>query len=632
MNKRISGILLYLMLIGLVLFGFRILTPPQEVVDKVSATKFVQALEKNEVTDIHYDDSKVTYKLKDGKPYMTYLPKESRVNIYETYIAPKVSEGKINISQEPIKVTPFYVEWIPTIVILLVFIAAWYYMMNQTQGGGGSKMGNFGKSRARMIKPDDKKIVTFNEVAGLVEEKEELSEIVDFLKSPKKFMEMGARIPKGVLMVGPPGTGKTYLSRAVAGEAKVPFFIMSGSDFVEMFVGVGASRVRDLFESAKKNAPCIIFIDEIDAVGRRRGAGVGGGHDEREQTLNQLLVEMDGFGENEGVIVMAATNRSDILDPALMRPGRFDRTVYVGRPDIRGREQILEIHSRNKKMAEDVDLKTIAKRTPGFTPADLENLMNEAALLAARRGETRISMEDVDEASIKVQAGPAKKSKVVTEKERKLTAVHEAGHAVASVSLNNTDPVDMITIIPRGMAGGFTSYLPEEEITFMTKGQMEDKIVTLLGGRVAEDLVLDDISTGAHNDIQRATQLARDMVTEYGMSEKIGTINLSTDEGEVFIGKDLGRSRNYSEQTAYAIDQEVKRMVDEAYTKCRTILSENMDKLLKVSDTLLEKETIGRSEFERIIRGEQEPVEGEVHIEKSDLSEEAKQIVEDIDK
>ncbi|MDY2986835.1 MAG: ATP-dependent zinc metalloprotease FtsH [Peptoniphilus sp.] len=629
MNKRISGILLYLMLIGLVLFGFRMITPPQEVVDKVSATKFVQALEKNEVTDIHYDDSKVTYKLKNEKAYITYLPSESRVNIYEKYIAPKVSTGDINISQEPIKVKPFYVEWIPTILILVVFVGAWYYMMNHTQGSGGSKMGSFGKSKARMIKPEDKKVVTFNEVAGLVEEKEELSEIVDFLKSPKKFVEMGARIPKGVLMVGPPGTGKTYLSRAVAGEAKVPFFIMSGSDFVEMFVGVGASRVRDLFESAKKNAPCIIFIDEIDAVGRRRGAGVGGGHDEREQTLNQLLVEMDGFGENEGVIVMAATNRADILDPALMRPGRFDRTVYVGKPDVKGREQILEIHSKNKKIAEDVNLKTIAKRTPGFTPADLENLMNEAALLAARRGEIKISMEDVDEASIKVQAGPAKKSKVVTEKERKLTAVHEAGHAVVSVSLKNTDPVDMITIIPRGMAGGFTSYLPEEELTFMTKGQMEDKIVTLLGGRVAEDLVLDDISTGAHNDIQRATQMARDMVTEYGMSEKIGTINLSTDEGEVFIGRDLGRSRNYSEQTAYAIDQEVKRMIDEAYAKCKAILSENMDRLLKVSDTLLEKETITRNEFEKIISGEQEPVEGEVHIEESDLSKEAKKIMEE---
>lgn len=629
MNKRISGILLYLILIGLVLFGFRMITPPQEVVDKVSATKFVQALEKNEVTDIHYDDSKVTYKLKNEKVYMTYLPSESRVNIYEKYIATKVSTGDINISQEPIKVKPFYVEWIPTILILVVFVGAWYYMMNHTQGSSGSKMGSFGKSKARMIKPEDKKVVTFNEVAGLVEEKEELSEIVDFLKNPKKFVEMGARIPKGVLMVGPPGTGKTYLSRAVAGEAKVPFFIMSGSDFVEMFVGVGASRVRDLFESAKKNAPCIIFIDEIDAVGRRRGAGVGGGHDEREQTLNQLLVEMDGFGENEGVIVMAATNRADILDPALMRPGRFDRTVYVGKPDVKGREQILEIHSKNKKIAEDVNLKTIAKRTPGFTPADLENLMNEAALLAARRGEIKISMEDVDEASIKVQAGPAKKSKVVTEKERKLTAVHEAGHAVVSVSLKNTDPVDMITIIPRGMAGGFTSYLPEEELTFMTKGQMEDKIVTLLGGRVAEDLVLDDISTGAHNDIQRATQMARDMVTEYGMSEKIGTINLSTDEGEVFIGRDLGRSRNYSEQTAYAIDQEVKRMIDESYAKCKAILSENMDRLLKVSDTLLEKETITRSEFEKIISGEQEPVEGEVHIEESDLSKEAKKIIEE---
>lgn len=629
MNKKISGIALYFLLIGLVLFGFRLLTPPQEVIEQVSATDFVQELEKDKVKEIHYDNSEVTFKNKDGEAYMTYLPDEARVSIYEKYISEKVSSGEIDISKEPIKETPIYMEWIPTILMIVVLVGLWYYMMNQTQGNAGSKMGSFGKSKARMIKPDDKNLVTFNDVAGLVEEKEELSEIVDFLKNPKKFVEMGARIPKGVLMVGPPGTGKTYLSRAVAGEAKVPFFIMSGSDFVEMFVGVGASRVRDLFESAKKNAPCIIFIDEIDAVGRRRGAGVGGGHDEREQTLNQLLVEMDGFGENEGVIVMAATNRSDILDPALMRPGRFDRTVYVGRPDVRGREQILQIHSKNKKLAEGIDLKTIAKRTPGFTPADLENLMNEAALLAARRGGKKITMDDVDEASIKVQAGPAKKSKVVTEKERKLTAVHEAGHAVVSRYLKNSDPVDMITIIPRGMAGGFTAYLPEEDRSFATKGQMKDELVSLLGGRVAESLVLDDISTGAHNDIQRATQMARNMVTEYGMSDTIGTINLSTDEGEVFIGKDIGKSRNYSEQTAYLIDQEVKSLISEAYETCRQILSENMDKLIKVSDTLLEKETIMRAEFEKIMNGEQEAVIGEVHIEESELSEEAKEIIEE---
>lgn len=627
LNKKISGLFLYFLLIGLVLFGFRLLTPPQEVVEKVSTTQFVQDLEENKISDIHYGASEVTYKDKEGNPYMTYVPDEARVSIYETYIAPKVSNGEINLSKEPIKETPIYMEWIPTIFLIIVFIGFWYFMMNQTQGNSGSKMGNFGKSKARMIKPDDKNLVTFNDVAGLVEEKEELSEIVDFLKNPKKFVGMGARIPKGVLMVGPPGTGKTYLSRAVAGEAKVPFFIMSGSDFVEMFVGVGASRVRDLFESAKKNAPCIIFIDEIDAVGRRRGAGVGGGHDEREQTLNQLLVEMDGFGENEGVIVMAATNRSDILDPALMRPGRFDRTVYVGRPDVRGREQILNIHSKNKKLDSDVDLKVIAKRTPGFTPADLENLMNEAALLAARRNANLINMEDIAEATIKVQAGPAKKSKVVTEKERKLTAVHEAGHAVVSKFLPNSDPVDMITIIPRGMAGGFTAYLPEEEVSFITKGKMKDELVSLLGGRVAESLVLDDISTGAHNDIQRATKMARDMVTEYGMSDKIGAINLSTDEGEVFIGRDIGRSRNYSEQTAYLIDEEVKILIDEAYSKCRKILSDNIEQLIKVSDVLLEKETIGREEFEQILSVKEEVVETEIKIEESDLSDEAKQSI-----
>ncbi|WBW49495.1 ATP-dependent zinc metalloprotease FtsH [Peptoniphilus equinus] len=627
MNRRISGVLLYLMLILLVIFGLRLITPPQNVIDEKTATEFVQALEKKSVEEIHYDGSKVTYKLNDDNVFMTYLPDEARTNIYNTYVAKQVHDGSVQITEEPIREKPVYMEWIPTIFVVVALMAFWYYMMNQSQGGG-AKMGNFGKSKARLIRPDESKHVTFENVAGLVEEKEELSEIVDFLKNPKKFVAMGARIPKGVLMVGPPGTGKTYLSRAVAGEAKVPFFIMSGSDFVEMFVGVGASRVRDLFESAKKNAPCIIFIDEIDAVGRRRGAGVGGGHDEREQTLNQLLVEMDGFGENEGVIVMAATNRADILDPAILRPGRFDRTVYVGKPDVRGREAILNVHSKNKKLADEVELKSIAKKTPGFTPADLENLLNEAALLAARRGETSIHMEDINEATLKVQAGPAKKSKVVTEKERKLTAVHEAGHAVVSSHLKDSDPVDMITIIPRGMAGGFTAYLPEEDKSFMTKGELLDRIVSLLGGRVAESLVLDDISTGAGNDIERATAIARSMIKEYGMSERMGTINYSDDEGEVFIGKDLGRARNYSEKTAFEIDEEVKAIIDTAYAKCKAILSEHMEKLLEVSDTLLEKETIGRSEFEAIMRGEQSPQDGDAGLKREDLSDEAKDIID----
>lgn len=512
-----------------------------------------------------------------------------------------------------------------------VLIFFWYRMMQQA-GAGGGKMNSFGKSKAKLInKENSKNLVKFKDVAGLEEEKEELSEIVDFLKNPKKFINMGARIPKGVLLVGPPGTGKTYLSKSVAGEAGVPFFIMSGSDFVEMFVGVGASRVRDLFENAKKNAPCIIFIDEIDAVGRRRGAGLGGGHDEREQTLNQLLVEMDGFGTNEGVIVMAATNRADILDPAILRPGRFDRTVYVGKPDVRARKAILEIHSRGKKLSKDVDLEVIAKRTPGFTPADLENLMNESALLAARQGNSEISMEDVDEASIKVQAGPAKKSRVVSEKERKLTAVHESGHAIVSRLLPEEDPVHMITIIPRGMAGGFTAYLPEDDVSFMTKKKMEASIISLLGGRVAESLVLDDISTGASNDIERATKIARAMVTQYGMSERLGTINYDSSENEVFIGRDLGRSKDYSERTAAEIDEEVSRIVNEAYSECKELLSENLDKLIALSDALLEKETIYSKDFEKIFNGEkldEESIDIDDSIKITDLSDEARNIMD----
>ncbi|EFI42661.1 ATP-dependent zinc metalloprotease FtsH [Peptoniphilus sp. oral taxon 386] len=604
MNKRVSGVTLYIALIFLILIGFKLFNPPVETIPETSVTEFVRELEKENVKSIDFESGRVTYITKDAKSYVTILPDEARLSIFDNYVSKQMEDGKIEVKGIPMKTTPIYIQYIPEILTVVVIIGVWYFIIQQSQGGG--KATSFGKSKARVIKQDDKNLVTFNDVAGLMEEKEELEEIVDFLKNPKKFVNMGARIPKGVLMVGPPGTGKTYLSRAVAGEAKVPFFIMSGSDFVEMFVGVGASRVRDLFENAKKNAPCIIFIDEIDAVGRRRGAGLGGGHDEREQTLNQLLVEMDGFGSNEGVIVMAATNRADILDPALLRPGRFDRTVYVGRPDVRGREEILKVHSKNKKIAEDVDFKVVAKRTPGFTPADLENLMNEAALLAARRNEEKIHMEDVEEASIKVQAGPAKKSKVVTEKERKLTAVHEAGHAVVSKSLPNSDAVHMITIIPRGMAGGFTSYIPEDDISFMTKRQMETELISLLGGRVAELLVLEDISTGAQNDIERATAIARAMVTEYGMSEKLGTINYGSEGNEVFIGRDIGKSKNYSEKTAAEIDEEVSRLINTAYEKAKQILSDNMDKLIRVSDALLEKETIDRAEFERLYDGIEE--------------------------
>ncbi|MGO1581237.1 MAG: ATP-dependent zinc metalloprotease FtsH [Peptoniphilaceae bacterium] len=630
MNRRMSGVGLYAMLIILIFLGIRLFSPPATTIEKVTATKYVQELENNNVKKVKYDKKNVTYITKDDKAYETTLPDEARADIYDKYISKALNENRIEVVGTPEKVTPIYYDWIPSIFMIVLLFGVMYYFRSQAQGGGG-KMNSFGKSKARVITPDDKALVNFEQVAGLMEEKEELREIVDFLKNPKKFVDMGARIPKGVLMVGPPGTGKTYLSKAVAGEAKVPFFIMSGSDFVEMFVGVGASRVRDLFETAKKNAPCIIFIDEIDAVGRKRGAGLGGGHDEREQTLNQLLVEMDGFSSNEGVIVMAATNRADILDPAILRPGRFDRTVYVGRPDVKGREDILKIHAKNKRISSDVDFKVIAKRTPGFTPADLENLMNEAALLAARKNEIEIQMEDIEEASIKVQAGPAKKSKVITEKERKLTAVHEAGHAVVSKLTPGSDPVHMITIVPRGRAGGFTSYIPEEELQYMTKKQMEGDLVSLLGGRVAESLVLDDISTGAHNDIQRATTLARAMVVEYGMSEKLGTINYSSDYNEVFLGRDIGKTKNYSERTASDIDDEVSRIINEAYNKAKKLLSENMDKLIKVSDLLLEKETINRSEFESIFKGEdvEMPSDPDLKIKESDLSEEAKKIIEE---
>ncbi len=637
LNKKFGGAGFYIVLILVLILSIRFFGPPANVVEEKSFTEFVTELDKDNVKSVSLQngvDSIASVKLKNDDTFRTVIPQEASDTFYKDYLKEKADAGTIDVVSSPTKQTSFLVEWIPTLLMFAFIVFFWYRMMQQA--GGGGKMNSFGKSKAKLInKEDSKNLVSFKDVAGLEEEKEELAEIVDFLKNPKKFINMGARIPKGVLLVGPPGTGKTYLSKAVAGEAGVPFFIMSGSDFVEMFVGVGASRVRDLFESAKKNAPCIIFIDEIDAVGRKRGAGLGGGHDEREQTLNQLLVEMDGFGTNEGVIVMAATNRADILDPAILRPGRFDRTVYVGKPDVRARKAILGIHSRGKKLADDVNLEVIAKRTPGFTPADLENLMNESALLAARRGETAISMEDIDEASIKVQAGPAKKSRVVSEKERKLTAVHESGHAIVSRLLPEEDPVHMITIIPRGMAGGFTAYLPEDEISFMTKKKMEASIVSLLGGRVAESLVLDDISTGASNDIERATKIARAMVTHYGMSEKLGTINYDSSENEVFIGRDLGRSRDYSERTAAEIDDEVTRIINEAYAKCKKLLSENLDKLLSLSDALLEKETIYSKDFEKIFNGEkldEESIDLEDAINEDDLSEEAKELIHKKDK
>ncbi len=482
--------------------------------------------------------------------------------------------------------------------IVIVFFLFWFLLMNNSQGGGNKTM-SFGKSRARMINGAEKAKITFKDVAGVDEEKEELQEIVEFLKAPKKYTDMGARIPKGVLLVGHPGTGKTLLAKAVAGEAGVPFFIISGSDFVEMFVGVGASRVRDLFDQAKKSAPCIIFIDEIDAVGRQRGAGLGGGHDEREQTLNQLLVEMDGFGTNEGVIVMAATNRPDVLDKALLRPGRFDRQIVVSAPDVKAREEILEVHAKKKTLAPDVDLRIIAKNTAGFSGADLENVLNEAALLATRRGKTEIGMKDIEDAMIKVTMGPEKKSRVRSDKENRLVAFHEAGHAVVSRFLPTQDTIHQISIIPRGMAGGYTMYRPDEDKNFMSKIEMEETIVSLLGGRVAESLVLDDISTGASNDIERASKIAREMVTKYGMSE-LGTITFGSGQEEVFLGRDFTQTRNFSEETAAKIDAEVKKIIDKAYQTARQILSDNMDKLKTVAGILLEKETIDGDEFAKV--------------------------------
>ena len=511
-----------------------------------------------------------------------------------------MKEGKITVEQESQSVWVTIFSVIAPLGLLIIFLIFWFISMGGRQTG--NKTMSFGKSRARVVNQDDKNKITFNDVAGVDEEKQELQEIVDFLKNPKKFTDMGARIPKGVLLVGHPGTGKTLLAKAVAGEAGVPFFIISGSDFVEMFVGVGASRVRDLFEQAKKNAPCIIFIDEIDAVGRQRGAGLGGGHDEREQTLNQLLVEMDGFALNEGVIVMAATNRPDVLDKALLRPGRFDRQIVVSQPDVKAREQILEVHARKKRLSADVDLRIIAKNTSGFSGADLENVLNEAALLAARNNETEITMKNVEDAMVKVTMGPEKKSRVRSEKENKLVAYHEAGHAVVSRFLPTQDAVHQISIVPRGMAGGYTMYRPNEDKSFMSKGEMQENIISLLGGRVAEKLILDDISTGASNDIERATKIARAMVTQYGMSDRIGPMTLGVGQEEVFLGRDLAQSKEYSEETASVIDEEVKSIIDTAYKTAEEILRRNIDKLHAVAGVLLEKEKIDGDEFEAIFK------------------------------
>lgn len=602
MRKFFRGTSLYLLLLIIIIFVVSMIGQDVEQVREMDVIELINRLENDEIESIVTIGDTLEGKLRDGTEFTVMLPEHMNETFYDNYLRDKVENGQLNsYGAEPIPSEPWFISMLPTIFMILIIVVFWFAFMQQSQGGGGKVM-SFGKSKAKLHKEEDAKKITFDDVAGLEEEKEELKEIVDFLKSPTKFIDIGARIPKGVLMVGQPGTGKTYLSKAVAGEAGVPFYSISGSDFVEMFVGVGASRVRDLFEQAKKNSPCIVFIDEIDAVGRRRGAGLGGGHDEREQTLNQLLVEMDGFGTNEGIIVMAATNRPDILDPAILRPGRFDRRITVGLPDIKAREEILKVHTKDKPLDENVDLKVVAKRTPGFTPADLENLTNEAALLTARKNFTKIPMDIIDEASIKVVAGPEKKSRVISDEEKKLTAYHEAGHAITSRLLPNTDPIHMVTIIPRGGAGGFTAYLPEQERYYMTKSKMEDQLVTLLGGRVAEALVLEDISTGAQNDIDRATKLARQMVTHYGMSGNLGPMTYGTDEEEVFVGRDFGRARNYSEEVAAAIDREMRNLIDNAYNKAEELLKENMNKLNSVAESLLEKETLDAKEFEEVFQ------------------------------
>ena len=531
--------------------------------------------------------------------YVVYI---SSVDSFTNLITESLKNKQVrNFKIERPPSAPWWVAILPTVGLIVIFVIFWVFFLQQSQGGGGNRVMSFGKSRAKMSS-DDKKKVTFDDVAGADEEKDELKEIVEFLKQPKKFIELGARIPKGVLLVGPPGTGKTLLAKAVSGEAGVPFFSISGSDFVEMFVGVGASRVRDLFEQAKKNAPCIVFIDEIDAVGRHRGAGLGGGHDEREQTLNQLLVEMDGFGVNEGVIILAATNRPDILDPALLRPGRFDRRVFVGLPDIKGREAILKVHSKGKPLGSDVKLDELAKSTPGFTGADLENLLNEAALLAARKNKKRIEMEEIKEATFKVVVGPEKKSRVMSEKEKKLTAYHEAGHAIAVKVASTTDKVDRVSIIPSGRAGGYTAHKPDQDKTYHTKAQLMEEIVIAMGGRAAEDLVLGEISTGAYSDLKHANGVARSMITKFGMSDKLG--NLVFDENdEVFIGRDYGHTKLYSENVASEIDKEVKSIIDAGYEKVKNILTDNMEKLHKIAAALLEKEKLEGMEFEEIFAG-----------------------------
>lgn len=607
MKRFIKNFAIYLVIFAVVL-GVAFFYKGADGAKKTAEVKFstfATHLEKGKYKTINITDRKMTATLKNGNKEYAYAPSVVEISWLEnSYVFPQVKSGKLKLSSDPPQSSVNFFSLLPTIIMVVALGFLFYFMMSQ---GGNNKAFQFGKNRAKLYKENGKNI-RFADVAGLKEEKEELEEIVDFLKNPSKYSNLGARIPKGVLLVGNPGTGKTYISRATAGEAGVPFFTISGSDFVEMFVGVGASRVRDLFDQAKKNAPCIIFIDEIDAVGRKRGAGLGGGNDEREQTLNQLLVEMDGFDGNSGIIILAATNRPDVLDPALLRPGRFDRQIVIGMPDVKAREEIFKVHTKNKPLADDVTIEILARRTPGFSPADIENLVNEAALLTARRNGTKIRMDEIEEATTKVMAGPAKKSRVISEAERKLTAYHEAGHAIVMKAIPNSDPVHQITIIPRGMAGGFTMSLPEDEKFFMTKGDMVNMIKHLLGGRVAEELKLDDISTGASNDLERATAIARQMITKYGFSSKLGPVSFSSSD-EVFLGKDFSTRQNYSDETASEIDAEIKHILESCYEATTNILKENDEAFERVAQALLLIETLDGEQFNDLYEGKITPEE-----------------------
>lgn len=593
MNRFFKNVTFYLLIIIVAIWMIDYYSASTVSKTDITYSAFMKHVQQDEVKQVTIVDNVISGKLKDGKDFSTVAPSDDS-------LIPTLRARDIEIKAELPPQPPWWTTILSSLLPMLLIVGIWFMLMQQSQGGGGRVM-NFVKSRARRYDEDNIKI-TFKDVAGADEAKQELEEVVEFLKHPKKYNDLGAKIPKGVLLYGPPGTGKTLLAKAVAGEAGVPFFSISGSDFVEMFVGVGASRVRDLFEQAKKSAPCIVFIDEIDAVGRQRGAGLGGGHDEREQTLNQLLVEMDGFGANEGIIMIAATNRPDILDPALLRPGRFDRQIVVDRPDIKGRQEILKVHVKGKPISPEVELGVIARRTPGFTGADLSNLVNEAALMAARKNKNKIDMPEMEEAAERVIMGPERRSRVISDKEKRLTAYHEGGHTLVGMLLDNTDPVHKVTIIPRGRAGGYTLSLPKEDRYYATRSEMLDELKVLLGGRVAEALVLKEISSGASNDLQRATSLARQMICEYGMSPELGPMTFGHRQDQVFLGRDIGRDKDYSEEVAAKIDKEIRKFIDEAYQKTESLLNENMDKLHLIADALIERETLEGEEIDQLMK------------------------------